>query len=117
MCGGGRQRARSLERWKRTRREKLVEKKGALSPRDVDTWPPKLLKWLDALSSDSDYPVILAARNPLTHARLIRHLTTVDKSIRVDINRTRYTTDDLIILSQNLANRQVEAFLEVVAVM
>ena len=96
---------------------KLVNKRNDLPAVVVGGWPPDILRWLEDLTMDPDYPIILGARHPLTHARVIRHFTTADRSIRIDMGGTLYTTDELIVLARKLATKQVEAFLDVVEIL
>ena len=94
---------------------KLESKRIDLPANTVSGWPNEIRNWLVGLIGDPDYPIVLGSRHPLTHRRLIRHFTTADRSIRVDIGRARYTTDELILRARKLATRQVESFLGVVA--
>jgi len=92
----------------------LARTRNSISAAELALWPPEIVGWLDNLTTDPEYQIIRDSRRPLTHSRLIRHFTTADRSIRVDVGGARYTTEELMILAREFATRHVEAFLMVV---
>jgi hypothetical protein len=91
----------------------LVRKRTGLPSAAVVAWPAEIVEWLDKLVADPDYSVILKARRPLTHARLLRHFTTSSPAIRVSIGASQLTTDELIVRARKFATRHVQEFLNV----
>jgi hypothetical protein len=72
------------------------------------------ITWFDNLITDGDYGIVLQARHPSTHGRLIRHFEMSNPSIWIDIDGTRFTTDDLIRVARSFATRHVESFLGII---
>lgn len=119
---------------------------GATGPHELDLrqvvhasrWarlPAGARRWVTAATADPDYGVVLAARNPMTHARLPRTLSIANVAPRAHEQRTAFPVfglpanpldptevvakrpvpaRELIETARDVATRHIEAFLAAV---
>jgi hypothetical protein len=79
------------------------------------------MKWVDDVRKDPRYEIARAARNPLTHSRLIRHFTIIagsstspDPRTAFRVNGSPIEAGTLVTTARNLAGEHVDAFLLVI---
>jgi hypothetical protein len=82
---------------------------------------PQAMKWVDDVRQDPRYEIVRAARNPLTHSRLIRHFTLIAGPSTIPDPRTAFRVNGnpieagtLVTTARDLAGEHVDAFLLVI---
>ena len=73
--------------------------------------PASALEWTKAVRGDVRYQITKNARNPLTHARVVRHFTG-SKRPDLSIGGKRYSVREIVETSRDLATERVAGFVE-----
>jgi hypothetical protein len=73
--------------------------------------PSDVITWLAGVRCDPDYGVVHGARNPMTHARLVRNFTMSRQRIQFTVGTGKFEAEDLVQRAARLATSHVEAFL------
>ncbi|MCX5743063.1 MAG: hypothetical protein NT062_11280 [Proteobacteria bacterium] len=79
---------------------------------DRASLPADAVTWVDAVIGDKDYKPVMATRNPMTHARLPRHLSTGSRT-RYEFGGGQLTVTEIVERATTFATRSVENFLAI----
>jgi hypothetical protein len=75
--------------------------------------PAKAQQWIDTVLADPDYKQIKAARDSLTHARVLRHLTVPRQRLRLQVEDDRIDVPTIIDCAQTVGSKHVSLLLAI----